>query len=78
MEKIQYPLPVDRSLYQENTDSPIAKYGLPKKVLFCKTCVISNQRPNSTVEYQHTKESKKATINFDANGVCDGSLLVTK
>ena len=48
-----------------------AKYGLPTQVRFCKRCVISNQRPNSSVEYAHTKASKKQTINFDAEGICD-------
>jgi N-acetyl sugar amidotransferase len=48
-----------------------AKYGLPPQVRFCKRCVISNQRPNSSVEYEHTKASKKQTINFDAEGICD-------
>ena len=33
--------------------------------------MISNQRPNSAVEYQHTEDSKKATIAFDDDGVCD-------
>lgn len=47
------------------------KYGLPREVKFCAKCVISNQRPNSAVEYQHTKDSKKSTINFDENSVCD-------
>lgn len=47
------------------------KYGLPPEVKFCTRCVISNQRPNSTVEYAHTGESKKATIHFDEEGVCD-------
>lgn len=46
-------------------------YGLPKDVKFCKKCVISNQRPNSTVEYKHTIQSKKETIHFDEEGVCD-------
>jgi N-acetyl sugar amidotransferase len=32
---------------------------------------MSNQRPTSAVEFKHTKESKKATMNFDENGVCD-------
>jgi N-acetyl sugar amidotransferase len=48
-----------------------AKYGLPLQVRFCNRCVISNQRPNSSVEYEHTKASKKQTINFDAEGICD-------
>jgi hypothetical protein len=27
------------------------KYGLPADVRFCRRCVISNQRPNSDIEY---------------------------
>lgn len=46
-------------------------FGLPSKVLFCKHCVISNQRPSSTVEFKHTKDDKKNTIGFDDDGVCD-------
>ncbi len=48
-----------------------ALYGLPTTVRFCKRCVISNQRPNSSVEYRHTSDSKKRTIAFDEEGVCD-------
>jgi N-acetyl sugar amidotransferase len=33
--------------------------------------VISNQRPNSAVEYGHTRDSKKTTIRFDDDLVCD-------
>jgi N-acetyl sugar amidotransferase len=47
------------------------KYGLPGEVLFCRHCVISNQRPSSAVEFEHTRESKKVTIRFDEHGVCD-------
>src|SRR3989338_1795728 len=47
------------------------KYGLPAEVKFCKKCVISNQRPNSAVEFTHTKDSVKKTIFFDEQGVCD-------
>jgi N-acetyl sugar amidotransferase len=52
-----------------------ARYGLPAEVRFCRSCVISNQRPNSAVEYQHTSGSRKSTINFDADGVCDACRL---
>tara|TARA_B100000787_G_C16197815_1_gene302223 strand:- start:2417 stop:3622 length:1206 start_codon:yes stop_codon:yes gene_type:complete len=48
-----------------------AKYGLPGNVKFCSKCVMSNQRPASAVEFKHTKESKKVTMNFDSEGVCD-------
>jgi N-acetyl sugar amidotransferase len=47
-----------------------ARFGLPAQVRFCTRCVISNQRPSSAVEYAHTRESKKETISFDAEGVC--------
>lgn len=53
----------------------VAKYGLPSEVKFCRACVISNQRPNSTVEYAHTADSKKQTIHFDDTGVCDACRL---
>ncbi len=45
-------------------------YGLPSDVRFCTRCVISNQRPNSAVEFQHTAATAKETIAFDADGVC--------
>ena len=53
-------------------------YGLPEEVKFCAKCVISNQRPNSAVEYKHSKDSKKATIHFDENGICDACNLTTQ
>ena len=71
MEKIPYPENIDLSQFGSSFNPESTKYGLPPKVEFCKKCVISNQRPNSAVEYTHTKESKKATIFFDENGVCD-------
>jgi len=48
-----------------------AKYGLPEKVIFCKRCVMSNQRPASTTEFKHTINSKKRTLAIDDEGVCD-------
>ena len=78
MKKIQYPLPVDlRDFAKDNRDSK-ALYGLPKETIFCKKCVISNQRPNSAIEYNHTQESKKDTINFDTNGICDACNFAEK
>lgn len=47
------------------------KYGLPGSVVFCKKCVVSNQRPSSTAEFRHRRDSKKVTIHFDESGVCD-------
>lgn len=47
------------------------KYGLPLNVAFCKKCVISNQRPSSTVEFKNTGKGKKETIAFGKDGACD-------
>jgi len=71
MEKIRYPKAVDFSAFAIDNPNLEALYGLPKTVAYCKKCVISNQRPNSAVEYNHTKGSKKATIHFDEHGICD-------
>ena len=71
MKKIKYPNAVDLRLYAKDSKISDALYGLPSTVTFCKKCVISNQRPNSSVEYKHTKDSKKATIHFDEHSVCD-------
>lgn len=63
--------PFDIEPFKKDGSSFEPRYGLPEEIAFCKTCVISNQRPNSAVEYAHTKDSKKKTIHFDARGVCD-------
>jgi N-acetyl sugar amidotransferase len=48
-----------------------AYYGLPQDVTFCKKCVMSNQRPASAIEFKHTKDSKKTTLNIHDDGICD-------
>ncbi len=62
--------PVDPAQFSAPDTELEVKFGLPRSVRFCRSCVISNQRPNSTVEYTHTKASAKKTIRFD-DGVCD-------
>lgn len=52
------------------SDNLEAYYGLPQQVRFCRRCVISNQRPSSTVEFKNTKQTRKETIAFDEEGVC--------
>ena len=46
-------------------------FGLPVDVRFCTRCVISNQRPSSTVEFRHAPNDQKSTIGFDSQGICD-------
>jgi N-acetyl sugar amidotransferase len=69
----KYParVAIDGNRYRPSDNAPETFYGLPAGVEFCRSCVISNQRPNSAVEFSHTKDSKKQTIHFDDHGVCD-------
>ena len=52
-----------------------AKFNLPKKVIFCKMCLVSNQRPSSIPEFKHTVNRKNAKyLNINKVGVCDACL----
>src|SRR3989344_6923486 len=76
MQKYRVPDAGDRRAFESVAEASLkAKYGLPSSVRFCRKCVISNQRPNSAVEYSHTKDSQKQTIHFDDAGVCDACRL---
>ena len=48
-----------------------AYYGLPEKVVFCKRCVMSNQRPSSTQETKHSRTQKHSTMSINEDGICD-------
>lgn len=54
------------------TDSVITKYGLPETVIFCKRCLMSNQRPASMPEFQHLPDRHGAKyMHIDEEGICD-------
>lgn len=55
-----------------------AYYGLPNDVHFCKKCCYSNQRPSSTKEFKHKKNSKKEVLAFDDEGICDACRFAEK
>lgn len=71
MDPITLPKPIDIESFAAENKNALPKYGLPRDVQFCKSCVISNQRPNSTVEFKNVAGQNKATIHLDANGLCD-------
>ena len=65
-----YPKPIEKDLFSKKSmGEPL--YGLPKDVEFCKSCVVSNQRPSSSVEFKNDGKAKKNTIAFDLNKICD-------
>lgn len=75
MELIKYPSAIDLGDFASSNLNPLSRYGLPKEIVFCKKCVISNQRPNSAIEIQNTAKSIKSTINFNSDGVCDACVF---
>ena len=46
-------------------------YGLPSKIIFCKKTLISNQRPQSEIEFSHNIKTKKRTLNIDSKKISD-------
>ena len=75
---IPYPKEVDKNLYAKDLSDPKVFYGLPKEVKFCKSCVISNQRPSSSIEFKAKIKQKKTTIVFDENSICDACAIRLK
>ena len=65
-----YPEPVDKSPFKLENPTH-ALYGLPLEVKFCRSCLISNQRPSSTSEFKNDGKAPKQAIHFDDNGICD-------
>ncbi len=53
-------------------------YALPREVVFCKRCVMSNQRPSSFPEFKHTPNRKTPTLHIDEEGVCDACRYAEK
>ncbi len=68
---IKFPAPqTGLALFDVPEEKLDIKYGLPREVAFCQSCVISNQKPTSAVEYKHTAASKKETVAIGEDGIC--------
>ena len=52
-------------------------FGMPSHVVFCKKCVISNQLPNSTVEFKSKNTKNKESIEID-KGICSACEYANK
>ena len=46
------------------------KFGLPKKVIHCKKCLMTNQKPFSINETKNKSGSKKSGLLFNEDGYC--------
>ena len=75
---ILQPKDIDYSKFKKDLKDLEVKFGLPNEVKYCKVCIISNQRPNSTVEFLNKSERKIKSINFDDDGICDACKFAHK
>ena len=47
-------------------------FNLPEEVIFCKRCIMSNQRPASVPEFRHNRNRDGAKyMNINEDGICD-------
>ncbi len=67
----------DGRTYVEDADDGWleVKYGLPPEVMFCKSCVVSNQRATPSIITQDQAKGSKTTIPFK-DGVCQACAVV--
>ncbi len=56
--------------FEPGVKSSKALYGLPLEVKYCKQCTMTNQKPSSEKEYNHNRNTKKHTLDFNEDGVC--------
>ena len=45
-------------------------YEKPSEVIFCKKCLMSNQRPGSTIEFKNVRNKGKSFLGFNKEGIC--------
>ena len=65
-----FPQPIDKTAFRSSQPEETF-YGLPPEIKFCRSCVISNQRPSSTAEFKNDGTKPKQAIHFDESGICD-------
>ncbi|MCB1056878.1 MAG: N-acetyl sugar amidotransferase [Acidobacteria bacterium] len=53
----------------ETSTPPKVLHGLPETVIFCKRCVMSNQRPSTSPELRK-RDSRIETAAFGEDGIC--------
>lgn len=53
-----------------NDNNKYSLYGLPEKVVHCKKCLMTNQKPFSVNEMEHGVEVKKTGLLIHDDGLC--------
>lgn len=61
----------NEALIIEDDNQLEVKHNLPKKVIYCKSCVMSNQRPATSPEFNKKETKDTPTSSFGEDGICD-------
>ena len=56
---IKKPQSKNINIHEKEFKAGKTLFGLNRDVKFCSKCIISNQRPNSEIEYKHVATTKK-------------------
>tara|TARA_B100001250_G_C19816762_1_gene798844 strand:+ start:1879 stop:3183 length:1305 start_codon:yes stop_codon:yes gene_type:complete len=75
---INYPKKINVNDYSENNTDLKTFYGLSKNIKFCSNCTYSNQKPTSEKEYNHTLNTKKTTLKFSDQHICNACQVLKK
>ncbi len=59
---------------RDEVDQFEVKHGLPGEVIYCKKCVMSNQRPATSPEFNKKSTADTPSSTFGEDGVCDACL----
>ena len=68
---------MNNRMHENDNKGLSSLFGLPLEVEYCKSCLISNQRPNMCSEHNNTEEQNKSGIGFK-EGVCDACRFKVK
>ena len=71
MKRIKSSKSIDLGEYSPQNHNPRAMYSLPESIQFCKSCTLSNQRPNSANEFSNNDKTKKISTIINDDGICD-------
>ena len=53
-------------------------FGLPEKVIHCKYCLLTNQKPFSVNESKNNPKIKKLGMPIRKNGLCEACVYSSK
>ena len=55
----------------ESPDAQDVLHGLPRVMIYCKKCVMSNQRPATAPEFRKRSTKDTPSTSFGEDGICD-------